>query len=103
MAAETAPIRAKTRRLKDLAITKAIDILEYPEKYSPDIYNETYQTVLKNSVPKAQEITGEDGGDLVIQISREIAVKNNLPTVQLGTPGTSTNASYTLTNTDSKG
>ncbi len=81
MSAETAPIRAKTRRLKDLSITKAIHILENEDSVDPDLYKDTYLTVLKNSVPKAQEITGDDGAPLIIQISKPIAEKNNLDVV----------------------
>lgn len=59
--ADTTAIRNKARRLKDLAITRAIFVLEHPDEVSKDIYNETYQTVLKNAVPRSQEITGEEG------------------------------------------
>lgn len=58
---ETAPIRAKTRRAKDLALNKAIHILEHPDKYDKSIYDSTYLTILKNTVPRTQEITGEEG------------------------------------------
>ena len=62
---ETAPIRAKTRRAKDLALDKAIKVLENPDKYA-DIYKETYLTVLKNTVPRTQEITGEEGSPITM-------------------------------------
>ena len=58
---DTSDLRNKARRLKNLAITRAIYVLENPTEVSKDIYNETYQTVLKNSVPRTQEVTGEEG------------------------------------------
>lgn len=60
MAAETAATRAKARRAKDLALDKSIEILENPEKYR-NLYEQTFLTVLKNAVPRTQEITGEEG------------------------------------------
>jgi uncharacterized protein YicC (UPF0701 family) len=61
MAADTADLRNKTRRLKNLAIMRAIDVMEHPEDYDKETYKETYLTTLKNSVPRTQEITGEEG------------------------------------------
>lgn len=70
MAAETAPIRNKTRRLKDLALDKAIEILENPQDYDREEYNQTFQTVLKNAVPRTQLIGGdEDSSPVQVQIT----------------------------------
>lgn len=77
MGFDTTDLRNKARRLKNLAITRAIEVLENPEKYKAE-YNETYQTVLKNSVPRSQEITGEDGQGISIVIAKSIADKNNI-------------------------
>lgn len=74
---ETAPIRAKTRRAKDLALDRAIDVLENPADYDKDTYKETYLTVLKNSVPRTQEITGEDGEKITVQITGMQIIKDS--------------------------
>lgn len=81
MGFDTTDLRNKARRLKNLAITRAIEVLENPDAHSKETYNETYQTVLKNSVPRSQEITGEDGESISIVISKEIADKNGINTV----------------------
>jgi|KBSSwiStaDraftv2_1062776.scaffolds.fasta_scaffold741431_2 hypothetical protein len=51
MAAETANTRNLTRQAKDLSLTQAIEVLKNLKKY-PDLYKDTYLTVLKNSVPR---------------------------------------------------
>lgn len=61
---ETSELRNKTRLLKSKAIDKAIAVLSDPKD---PLYNETYLTVLKNTVPRTQEITGEEGE--AIQVS----------------------------------
>jgi hypothetical protein len=54
MAAETAPIRAKTRRVKDKALDIAEDILLNPGKHCKELYESTFLTVFKNAVPRTQ-------------------------------------------------
>lgn len=76
MAGEIGSIQHLARNVKQLALKKAEDILSNPDKYSTEIVNETYLTVLKNAVPRTQEITGENGSAIVIQLSKEIADKN---------------------------
>ena len=49
--------------------------LEHPEKYRA-IYEQTFLTVLKNSVPRTQEITGEDGGAVTLQITGMKIIKD---------------------------
>jgi uncharacterized protein YnzC (UPF0291/DUF896 family) len=66
MAGEIPDLKTKARRVKNLALTKAIEILEHPEKHDKDVYKETYLTALKNSVPRTQEITGEEGSAISI-------------------------------------
>lgn len=61
MAGEIKPLRDLAKKAKTLALSRAIRILEHPEDYSAELYNETYLTVLKNAVPRSQEISGEDG------------------------------------------
>lgn len=68
MAAEIKSIRDKARRAKDLALTRAIHVMENPSSVTPEVYDNTYQTILKNSVPRTQEITGEEGERLLIPI-----------------------------------
>ena len=64
MAAETSSVRALARRVKVKSLEKAEEVLNNPGKYSEEVYNQTYLTVLKNSVPRTQEITGEDGEEI---------------------------------------
>ena len=70
MAAETASVRNQARRVKNLALTKAEEVLANPEK-NAGIYEQTFLTVLKNSVPRTQEVTGEDGGPVQLDITRK--------------------------------
>lgn len=58
---ETSAIKALTRRVKAKALEKAEYILNNEDKVTPELFKETYLTVLKNSVPRTQEVTGEDG------------------------------------------
>lgn len=67
MSTEIAPIKNITRRVKMLALQKAQDVLENPDNYTKEVYDQTYLTVLKNSVPRTQEITGEDGNPILIK------------------------------------
>lgn len=64
--AEIASIKNQTRRVKALALSKAEDILLNPQDYSKELYEQTYLTVLKNTVPRTQEVTGEDGEPIKI-------------------------------------
>ena len=64
---EIVPIKNITRRVKMLALQKAQDVLENPDNYTKEVYDQTYLTVLKNSVPRTQEITGEDGNPILIK------------------------------------
>ena len=70
MAAETLALRTKARRVKDLALTRAEDILTHPENYPKQVVEDTYQTVLKNAVPRTQEITGEEGEAIKITFDK---------------------------------
>lgn len=99
MAAEIKSIRDKTRRLKDLAIDKAIDIFVNPSKYSEELVTQTFLKVIGNVVPRTQEVTGEDGGALVVEISKEIATKNNL----VIDPNTNDSVTNSSTSTNSTG
>ena len=65
MAAETSDIRAITRRVKKLALEKAEAILKNP---NDPLYKETFQIVLKNSVPQTRELTGEDGEAINVKV-----------------------------------
>ena len=77
MAAETSAARAVTRRVKMLALEKAEYILKDP---THPLYNETYLTVLKNSVPRTQEIVGEDGDAVAIKIINYANASGEVPT-----------------------
>ena len=65
MAGETPDIRAKARRLKDLALMRAIKIFEKPEDYDKEVVENTFQTVLKSAIPRVQIINGDDDGGAV--------------------------------------
>ena len=64
--AEIASIKNQTRRVKALVLSKAEDILLNPSDYSKEIYESTYLAILKNTVPRTQEVTGEDGEPIKI-------------------------------------
>lgn len=83
---EISSIRTETRRLKNKATEIAIAILNNAEH---ELYKETFLTVLKNTVPRTQEITGEEGESISIVIAKTIADKNGI------------NDSNTSTGTDS--
>jgi len=75
---DTSAVRTKTRRLKNLALDRAIEILEHPEDYDKETYETTYHTVLKNSVPRTQEITGDDGERIQVQITGMRIIKEEI-------------------------
>lgn len=78
MATETVDIRAQTRRVKKLALTKAEEVLSNP--YDP-LYKETYLITLKNCIPQTRELTGEDGGVINVNL-----VKYDTAPVEIPTP-----------------
>lgn len=78
MGKDTVELRNKARRVKDLTLARAIFVLENPDKVEAEVYKDTYLTALKNSIPRSQEITGEDGQSLVITIAKPIADKNGI-------------------------
>lgn len=92
MAAETADIRNKTRRVKAhilnryLKLADKVDDAELKGKSIKEalvaedflLYRELTETFSRNVLPRTTELTGEDGGALVLEISETIAKKNNL-------------------------
>lgn len=68
MAAETAYIRTLARRVKQKALEEAEFILNNKDTVAKELYEQTYLTVLKNAVPRSQELTGEDGERILIPI-----------------------------------
>lgn len=86
MAAETSPIRNKTRRIKDLTLDqieliltgKAIKIGDKEYTPSLDFYQQLILKLAGNVVPRTQEVTGEDGAPLAISIAQTIADKNGI-------------------------
>lgn len=81
MAAETKPIRDKTRRVKDHILTrylKIADKVDAGETFTDaedKFYSEMTSKFAPNCVPRSQEITGEEGAS--IQITFDSAFKNN--------------------------
>ncbi len=72
MAAETADIRAKSRRVKNHILTRYLKLADrVDEKGEGDLseneakrYWELTSEFARNVVPRSQEISGEDGGPL---------------------------------------
>lgn len=68
---DTVAIRAKTRRVKDIILTQ---FLELADKKTPlsesekSLYEQLMLTFARNVLPRAQEITGEDGAALNVSI-----------------------------------
>ena len=58
---DTGPLRAITRRVKLKALEEAEFVLNHKDTVDKELWNQTFLTVLKNSVPRTQEVTGEDG------------------------------------------
>jgi hypothetical protein len=77
MAGEPLGLQLLARRVKKLALDKAEHILANPTEYSLQIYNETYLTVLKNAVPRTQEITGEGGEAIKLIFDKTFNVSNS--------------------------
>lgn len=78
MSAETAPIRARTRRVKDLTLQRIEAILDNPSLVTVDFYQSLLLKLAGNVIPRSTEVTGEDGGAMIIEISKEIAEKNDI-------------------------
>lgn len=66
--ADTTPMRVQARRVKTLALTKIEDILLHPENYDKKFYQELILKIAGNVVPRTQEVTGEDGEAINVQI-----------------------------------
>lgn len=77
MGKDTVELRNKARRVKDLTLARAIFVLENPDKVEADVYKDTYLTALKNSIPRSQEITGENGEKLLIPIYGGLSKHNS--------------------------
>lgn len=88
----TTDIRTKTRRVKKhileryLKLADKVDKAEEEKKPLLEVldviefktYNELTEVFAKTVLPRSQEITGDDGTPLTIQISESIAKKNNI-------------------------
>ena len=61
-------IKVLSNKVKVQTLEIASQILENPDSVPPELYAETYLSILRNAVPKAQEITGEDGEPIAFQI-----------------------------------
>lgn len=84
MAAETVALRNKTRKVKDhiidryLKLASRIDTDESLSENEAAKYWELTTIFAKSVLPRTQEITGEEGGSLVITFAKEVAVKNDI-------------------------
>lgn len=72
MAAETAPIREKTRRVKDhilnrfLTLSDKVDKEELLEAHETMLYYKLMEVFAKSVLPRTQEVTGEEGQAIVL-------------------------------------
>lgn len=69
MSAEVKSIRNLTQSVKFKALKQAKEVLDHPEKFSKEMYEQTYLTVLKNSVPREQYISGDPENQTAIPIT----------------------------------
>jgi hypothetical protein len=74
---DTSDLRTKARRLKNLTLTRAIDVLEHPQDYDKETYEQTYLTALKNSIPRTQELVGEEGEAIKVVFDRAFQNESN--------------------------
>lgn len=63
-------IRTISNQVKLQTLVIASNILENPDSVPPELYTETYLSILRNTIPKSQEITGEDGDPIQFNIIR---------------------------------
>lgn len=87
MAADTAAMRQLARDVKKLALERAKEILSDP---SHPLYNTTFETVLKNAVPRSQEITGEDGEAIKVELVKYADNTTTIPFSAEGLPTANT-------------
>ena len=65
---ETSALKALARRVKNKALEKADWILSHESEVDKELFAQTFLTVLKNAVPRSQEISGGDDGPIGIKI-----------------------------------
>ena len=92
MAAETAAIREKTRKVKNHILDRYLKLVELDEggrqmsEYEKNQYNELTLTFARNVLPRAQEISGEDGEKLEIKLVSYADNIGQIPTPPLSNP-----------------
>ena len=85
MAAETAPIRDKTRRVKDHILSrylKLADTLDAGETLTgadKELYTELTLTFARNVLPRSQEIAGDPENQTPIPILMNVPTHNSNP------------------------
>lgn len=81
---DTASIRIATRRIKTHIANRYLKLADRVDKNSEDVLTEkelklymdlTFEFA-RNVVPRSQEVSGDDGQPLIIQIAKEVADKN---------------------------
>jgi len=82
MAAPNLNDRKLAAQVRSLALDKIKALLEMPEiKMKADDYELYKQVLIKlagSVLPRLSELTGEDGKDLIIQVAKSIADKNDI-------------------------
>lgn len=81
---DTSAIRTSTRRIKTHIANKYLKLADrVDEKGEGDLSENEYskywdltKEFARNVVPRSQEVTGEDGQPLIIQLAKEVADKN---------------------------
>ena len=77
---ETSAIKQKTRRVKDHILNQYLGFVDSKMPLSETeqtLYRELTLIFAKNVLPRTQEVTGEDGQPLIIQVAKSIADKND--------------------------
>lgn len=79
---ETADIRTKSRRVKAhilnryLAVADKIDAQQEITKEERQTYSELTPIFAKNVVPRTQEVTGEDGDPIKLDITKKAEIES---------------------------
>lgn len=85
-------IRAKTNRVKQLILDKYLAMAEIEEKTGfqtqaqADMFKELTLVFAKSVVPRTQEITGEDGEAINIQVVNYANPQAPIPTPTISSP-----------------
>jgi hypothetical protein len=83
---ETSAVRTQTRRVKMKALNAIEAILDAPDSVPKDKYLELLFKIAGNVIPRTQEITGEDGEAINVNL---VKYADNSITIPIPTEGVS--------------